>query len=868
MTAQQNRRWLIGILVLAIISAFISFTNRSFKLGFIHLDTKAHLGLDIQGGLRVVLHPEVSVYNKQHPNQPWGPSQLNLVRKIIENRVNATGVAEPLIMTNEAANQVIVELPGVKNKKQAIEQLRSTASLQFYLLPQLGNSTNTRLATWSQSTVTDPKSGQTQDVLIDNSTGQPVTPAQLEQQVFSKPDLLVATGAELLPNSRVVPDTTRNNQPIIEFSLDSAGARSFRETTRAHIHDYLGIFLDGKLLTAPSINDVISDSGEINGNFTIESAKSLSDNLNAGALPVPLKLLETRDLQATLGRDAVRTTMVAGAVGLLVVLAFMLYSYRLPGFLADIALCLYAIFSYALFKIYPVTLTLPGIAGFILSIGMAVDANILIFERFREELNAGKPLRTAIDIGFKRAFSAIFDSNICTLITCTMLFNFGSGPIRGFALTLGLGVVVSMFTAIMVTRTFLFSLVNLPWAQNVNMYGLKVHQFNLHVMRRPWNWLAFSTIIIVPGIILMLLGGIKPSIDFKGGTEITISYASPQSSGSIQSQLSKLGYQDSRVVLSDTPFATSNKYLAIITTRKLSDEQRAALVSSLTNNGALLAPGQTLSNVEYANVSGVISKQLTLGAVWTVVAASLLIVLYLTVRFAIGGFKEGLKYGVCAVAALLHDVLVVMGFFALMGKFLNWQVDSLFVTAMLTVIGFSVHDTIIVFDRIRENLQHRTKGETFADLTDRSINQTLLRSIKTSFTVLIVLTMLVIFGSTEIQHFSAALWVGILSGTYSSIFNASVLLVMAKRNDPAFTISRSPGTSASTRTQIASSGDRPLVPAASVSGASSSAVSTASEVKPGDSGSDGAAPSAESASNGADRTPKAPRRQPVRRRRM
>ncbi len=865
MTAQQNRRWLIGILVLAIISAFISFTNRKFNFKVFHMSTEAHLGLDIQGGLRVVLHPEVSVYNKQHPNDPWGPSQLNLVRKIIENRVNATGVAEPLIMTNEAANQIIVELPGVKNKQQAIEQLRSTASLQFYLLPQLGNSTNTRLAIWSQTTVKDPKTGQSQDVLIDNSTGKPVTQQQLEEQVFSKPNLLVATGADLLPNSKAVPDPNRNNQPIIEFSLDAAGARSFSETTRAHIHDFLAIFLDGKLLTAPSINDVISDSGEINGDFTVDSAKSLSDNLNAGALPVPLKLLETRDLQATLGRDAVRTTMIAGAVGLLVVLAFMLYSYRLPGLLADVALCLYAIFSYALFKVYPITLTLPGIAGFILSIGMAVDANILIFERFREELNSGKPLRAAIDIGFKRAFSAIFDSNICTLITCTMLFNFGSGPIRGFALTLGLGVVVSMFTAIMVTRTFLFALVNLPWAQNVNLYGLKVHEFKLHVMRKPWAWLGFSTVIIVPGIVLMLMGGIKPSIDFKGGTELTVSYAQPQSSGSIQAQLTKLGYQDSRVVLSDTPFATSNKYLAIITTRKLSDPERTALVSSLTNNGALLAPGQTLGNVQYANVSGVISKQLTLGAVWTVLAASILIVLYLTARFAIGGFKEGLKYGICAVIALLHDVLVVMGFFALMGKLLNWQVDSLFVTAMLTVIGFSVHDTIIVFDRIRENLQHRSKGETFADLADRSINQTLLRSIKTSFTVLIVLTMLVIFGSTEIQHFSAALWIGILSGTYSSIFNASVLLVMAKRNDPAFTVSRSPGTSASTRSKIAAAGDRPLV-AASVATSTVPASASAADVAVDNPSTSASATAA--TEGGEDRTPKAPRRQPVRRRRM
>ncbi len=812
MTVKQNRRWLLGILVLAIISAFITFTSRDFNLKLFHLDTRAHLGLDIQGGLRLILQPDVDLYNKQHPTSPWGPQQLSQVRQIIENRVNSTGVAEPLIITNPSANQIIVELPGIRNKNQAIHQLKSTANLQFYLLPKLGHGNGVG-ATWAVEHQKDPVTHRSEDVLVHIATGKPVTPQELQDEVFSNPDLLVTTGAHLLPDSRVEPDINRGNAPVISFHLDNKGAEAFQETTRAHIGDHLAIFLDNKLLTAPVINNIISDSGEIDGSFTFSQAKALSDNLNAGALPVPLKLLETRNLEATLGKDAVRTTSIAGGVAMVLVLVFMLYFYRLPGILADVALFLYTIFSFALFKVYPVTLTLPGIAGFILSIGMAVDANILIFERFREELRQGKPLRGAIDTGFKRAFTAIFDSNVCTLITCSVLYSFGSGPIRGFALTLGLGVAVSMFTAITVTRTFLFALVDRPWAQNPNLYGLKSRDYHLRAMQFPYRWLAASMLVIIPGLIFWGMGGIKPSIDFQGGTELTISYANKVDAGEIQKRLDSLGrlYRDSRVVISEDPLAPVNKNLAIVTTPALSEAQRTQVLNALTNNGADLAAGQTLQNVEYANVSGTISRQLTRQAFLSILYASALIVLYLAFRFSIEGFMEGLKYGVCAVGALVHDVAVVWGAFAFAGKLFNWQIDSLFVTAMLTVIGFSVHDTIIVFDRIRENLMHPVKGENFVALTDRSINQTISRSLKTSATVLLVLAMLWIFGSIEVQHFAAALFVGILSGTYSSIFNASVLLVLWKRKDMPSIVTQTPGTSASTRSQISVQGDKPLV---------------------------------------------------------
>jgi SecD/SecF fusion protein len=571
-------------------------------------------------------------------------------------------------------------------------------------------------------------------------------------------------------------------------------------------------------------------------------------------------------------------TTLAGVVGLVLILILMLWWYRLPGLLADVALVLYTLFSIMLFKLYPITLTLPGIAGFILSIGMAVDANILIFERFKEELNSGKTLRAAIDAGFKRAFTAIFDSNFCTAMTCAVLYNFGTGPIRGFALTLGLGVAVSMFTAITVTRTFLFALVNVPSAQNPNLYTLKHKEYDLKVMQRKLLWLGISGVVIVPGLLAWAAGGIKKSIDFQGGTELTLPYAARHSVNEIESELAALGprYRDVRVVLSEEPTATI-KHLADVTTPKLTDAERIRVINALTHDGKDLAAGQTVNSVPYANVSGAISQQLTWDAVKAVLIASLLIVLYLAFRFSIGGFAEGLKYGACAVIALLHDVLVVWGAFAILGLAFRWQIDSLFVTAMLTVIGFSVHDTIIVFDRIRENLQHRAKGESFSDLADRSIDQTISRSVKTSATVVLVLLALFFFGSSVIHQFSAALLIGIISGTYSSIFNASVLLVMWKQRDNALIASSSPNTSVSKRSNIAAPGERPLVlpksrpeGAGSQAGSGSGARETSGpsystpEDEPGETGK---SPIGVSSAPRSARPP-APRRQSVRRRRM
>ena len=825
---------LILILVLAAACSYVSFSPR----------IRTYYGLDIQGGVRVVLSADTRDYEKQ--GKPWRSEDLESVRKIMENRVNFSGVSEPVIIT-KPPKQIIIELPGLKNEAEAMKLIQKTASLQFYLLPELGDRDHTRPAKWTVSEVPDPKTGARTETLMDASTGQPVSMEQLNAEVFSRPP--ITTGKDLLANSRaeLQPGT---GQAVIDFEFNSDGSRAFEEVTRANIGKFLAIFLDGRLLTAPSINSVIPGKGIIEGNFTLETAKSLSDLLNAGALPVPLIMEETQKLEATLGREAVSSTARAGLLGLALVLGFMLvYYWLLPGLVADVALCLYAIFSFALFKLWPITLTLPGIAGFILSIGMAVDANILIFERFKEEVRAGKPIRAAIDAGFKRAFTAIFDSNVCTILTCFVLYNLGTGPIRGFALTLGLGVAVSMFTAITVTRTLLFTLVNVLNVTSPKLLGTRfIWVPNWHVMRHKNMWIAISSIIIVPGLIFWAMGGIKKSIDFQGGTELTVPFASRHSASEIQRALGAVSprYQDSRVVVAGD--ARQSHQDAYVTTVRLSDPERTQVIDALTSRVGPLAPGH---NVAYSTVSGTISNELTVNAIEAVIIASILIVLWLAIRFAIGGFGEGLKYGTCAVLALLHDVLVLWGSFAFLGYWLNWQIDSLFVTAMLTVIGFSVHDTIIVFDRIRENLQTRARGESFEDIADRSINQTIARSVNTSLTVVMTLLALLLLGGGQIRQFSAALLIGIVSGTYSSIFNASVLLVMWKNKDQ----KQVPAPQTYQKPRPASE-PAPLRPEAVTAGSS-----------PAQGGHLAESPDASAASPVGGR-PTAPRRQPPRRRRM
>jgi protein-export membrane protein SecD len=397
------------------------------------------LGLDLQGGTQVLLEADVA------EGQTLDEGAMSAAKTIVENRVNGLGVSEAVVQA-QGANRLIVELPGVDNPDQAVETLRSTGQLEFI---------NPGGATLSQG-------------MVINTTNRPTVADELQSQIIAgnaPPDEIpvpgqifetVMTGA-VLRNAIATQD--QFGQWTINFELTGAGSTQFFEYTRAHIGEPLAIVLDGHVLSAPTINAAIQDTGTISGRFTQEEAESLAVQMRYGALPVPLRVVDIHTIGATLGQESVESSLRAGLLGIAAVLLFMLLMYRLPGLLADFALVIYVLLNLAIFKLLPVTMTLPGIAGFILSVGMATDANILIFERMKEELRNGRSLRLAVEAGFSRAWLAIRDGNLSTLISCAVLYwfgnTFGASVVKGFAVTLTIGVLLSMFTAITISRTFM-----------------------------------------------------------------------------------------------------------------------------------------------------------------------------------------------------------------------------------------------------------------------------------------------------------------------------------------------------------------------------------------------------------------------------
>ncbi|MDO8586837.1 MAG: protein translocase subunit SecD [Armatimonadota bacterium] len=780
----KYQRLFLIILGVAVVAAYFDFAPKSWPLA-----RPMKRGLDLAGGMRVVLQAR-SVQGKEITKD-----DLNAAVLTVHRRVDSLGVSEPIVHP-KGRDQIVVELPEIRDKAHALELLQKTGSLEFYHLKNVNDTQGrgrNKFARWLMS-VSDDNVYSFTDTRKPGS--QPISdPKEIKKLVIGENTKPILTGRDLVPGKTAVQLGNQGTSEVVALVFSKPAQQIFAQFTRLNVHEFLAITLDDVILTAPRINEAIPGNPIIEGNFTPSEAQELVDLLNAGALPVPLDVAQVQTVEATLGRESVQQSLFAGVIGLGLVLLFMLLYYRLPGVIANIALGLYALFTFAAFKGIGVTMTLPGLAGFILSIGMAVDANILIFERLKEELKSGKTLRAAIDAGFSRAFTSIFDSNMCTLITCGILYGYGTGPVRGFAITLAIGVLISMFTAITVTRTILHLLVGAEWAQSESagrrLFGLgdswiarRGRHFDI-IGKRAYYFI-FSTLVIIPGLIFWYSGGLKKSIEFTGGSSLTVTFEQPVNSDRIVSAMEAIGYPGSQALISQQKQGGRERYMAFIRMKRLNVPEN---VPSEKAAAARTAEQQRVQNElqkrigefeiqEYSEVGPTVSKELTTKAIVAVALASIAIVMYLSFRFAIGGFLNGLKFGTCAVIALIHDVLVVLGASAIFGHFFGWEIDSLFVTALLTVIGFSVHDTIVVFDRIRENLKHRMRGESFEQLANRSILQTFARSVNTSFTVVLTLLALLLFGGPVIKHFIAALLVGIISGTYSSIFNATPLVVV------------------------------------------------------------------------------------------
>ena len=666
-------------------------------------------GLDLQGGTHVVLEAEDTDIAKVDNDA------MVRVVSIMEKRVNELGLAEPIIQ-REGERRVIIELPGIKDPDAAIQTIGKTAMLEFR--DEDGN--------------------------------------------------VVLTGNDLA-DARAATNQT-NNQQVVNLEFTSEGARKFADLTMQNVGRTIAILLDGEVLTDPVVREpILGGRAEISGQRTLEEAQRLAVLLRSGALPVKVNIIETRTVGPSLGQDSKDKSEFAFVIGIGAVLIFMLAFYRMSGFIADISLMAYTIILLAILKGLDATLTLPGVAGIILSIGMAVDANVLIFEHFKEEFRTGKTLRLSMDSGFDRAFTTILDSNLTTIIAAGVLFFFGTGSIRGFAITLGLGVVLSMFTAITLTQYMLKLMIAAKIFESPSAYGANGFMLSdiskmFDIAARKKIWFAISIIFIVAGLISFGVRGFNFGIDFTGGTIIDLKFDQPVSIVQVRDSLRKHELDSSTIQLSGENSGVESSNAVMIRTTDLEENDRKAVMNSLRED---LGNYQVLREEK---VGATIGSELIFNAVMALVISWAFIILYIAIRFEF-------KFGIAAVLALVHDILIVLAFFS----FTQRQVDSSFVAALLTVVGYSINDTIVIFDRIRENLRlHFKRGGDINELVNRSIYQTITRSLYTVFTVLFTVLALLIFGGETTKDFAFALLVGIGSGCYSSIFIAAPLWSVLK----------------------------------------------------------------------------------------
>lgn len=674
-------------------------------------DNGIRLGLDLVGGSRIVYEAEIP----DGYNQANLADDMNSVQKVIRQRLTDKGFTEATV-TLTGDNRVTVEIPQITNPEEAVQTLGTTAQLTF----------------------------------IDADGKEWLTGSDIKK----------ATYGYGRPTGNEVTDVH-----YVQVQFTSEGQKKFAEATgniaaRTDGTNIMAIVMDKQVISSPSVSSQIdSDSCVISGSFTRDSASELADLINAGQIPFSLKQVELRSVGPQLGADAMRTSLIAGAIGIVLVMLFMLIVYRIPGLVASIALCFYMVIEALIFSLVRVNLSLPGIAGIILSIGMAVDANVIIFERVKEELKNGKTVKSAIDSGFKRAFTAILDSNITTLIACAVLFFLGTGTIVGFATTLGIGVIVSMFTALTVTHFLLNRMVDFR-IRNPKAYGLRDREAGKQRFAILKNFKIFggiSALLVVTGLVALILlpfgkNLFNLSIDFAGGTEMEFNMHT-EVTQDVQTEVSGLFKDATGVDASSVTSSGDGNEDVLIRSTSITSEQRAAVIDKMLEKYSL-ADTDILNNND---VSASIGSDLQRSAVICSVLAIVLMMLYITFRFE-------MTSGMAAVCCLMHDLLIMLSVYV----WLQIPLDSNFIAAALTILGYSINASIIVFDRVRENLR-TARREDFASVAERSVWQTMGRTINTTLTTLFTIGMVFILGVPSLKQFTLPLIVGILAGGWSSV---------------------------------------------------------------------------------------------------
>jgi SecD/SecF fusion protein len=867
---RRNYLILMGLIVAAVIGAVLLIVPGS------PAQKKAHLGLDLQGGLEVVLK---AVPPKNHKITA---ADLDRSVSIMRNRIDKLGVAEPELR-KQGSDQIVIQLAGVHDPKKAAELIGKTAQLELFDLeadltgpsissqgiPTASTSLYDLLATQQAQAKSGTPTGwyvfddkkrlvagpvqtraaavQARDSAIKGAKA-PATPGQTKikrstdpskYKLFAAPagvivitcgtSAVVCPGVNESPPTRTyyylmkykpgdkanpVPEMTggdlklsgtrqdfdpTTSQPEVLLAFTGAGRKRFHEITKAeavrgrtayarfgqgsdpnNFNQHFAIVLDRDIKSFPSIDfnefpggiDPIQGA-RITGIRSVGEAKDLALVLQTGALPVEFKQIERTDVSATLGKDSLKQAKKAALIGLLVVALFLLIFYRFLGLIAVAGLAIYSALLYAVILLLNVTLTLPGFAGLILTIGVAADANVVIFERIKEEVRSGRSIRSAIAAGYQRGFHTIVDANVVTCITAFVLFAAATAQVKGFALMLLLGTVISLVTAVAATRAMLGLLAGFRWFDNPRFMGATGQtisdwqRIDVCGPKRRRIWLVAATVAILLSVVVIAVKGLNLGIDFKGGTQVTFKTTAPTALSKVRDEMGKIGKSDA-VVQGRGTSPGGDRYTSFqIRTKSLTAAQQDKLQTVLNDD-----LGATSTGVK--NVSSSFSRQIARGAIFSVLVSFLLIALYITFRFQ-------WRFAIPILRTLFNDILITLGVYALSGR----EVTTATVAAVLTVLGYSIYDTIIVFDRVRENMPLMPKAK-FATIANVSLWETMRRSLATTFITLLPVGSLLLFGGATLKDFAFALFIGIGLGAISTFFVATPFLTVLMERAPEF----------------------------------------------------------------------------------
>ena len=677
------------------------------------LKDRMSLGLDIKGGVYVVMEADekdIAGMNDDELRQAMEQTQT-----VIENRINANGLGEPTI-TIEGQNRIRVEIPEVEDPEEAIELIGKTAKLEFILADgtKVLEGDNVKKAEAARD---------------DQSTGYAVN-LQFDRE-----------GADLFGDA-----TTKAYNGEVTSTIDGVGSGA------------IAIVLDDQIISAPNVNEpILGGSCTITGDFDLEEAQLLAAQINGGALPIALKEVTSSVQSATIGYNALEMSVIGGLIGLAIILLLMLFVYRGLGLCADIALLLYVVLILNIMASMGTVLTLPGIAGIIISIGMAVDANVVIFSRIREEIVLGRTVRVATETGSKRAMTTVIDSQVTTLVAAVILYAIGTSAVKGFAYTLMVGIIVSIFTAVFITQLYVKLMATSDKFAKKSYFGVKSdNTATFHLtktipfMDKRKIFYCISAGILIIGLAFGLIRGLNYGIDFTGGTMIQLDMGKQVKISQVEDAIKEFDL-DPQIIYA----GKDNDQIVIRTIESLDKAGRAEVITAI-NDSFGIKGNENVVTQEYFGPS--VGKELRNNAILAIIISAICMMIYIRIRF------RQWKFGGAAMLGVLHDVLIVISFYAIFGI----TVDNPFIAGILTVVGYSINDTIVIFDRIRENIRYMKRG-TLKETIDQSITQTLGRSLMTSLTTLIVMVPIVIIAGDSIREFVFPLMVGVLAGTYSSI---------------------------------------------------------------------------------------------------